>query len=267
MRAGIPGDVEGLISRGVRDRRVDVRRSPTRNHAKSPSTVSWLTAETVGTFILTLVSAGADVIDAASGGGIGHVGRYLAPGFVLVALIFSLGGVSGAHINPAVTLAFVVRGVFPIRRAFAYWGCQLAGGSLAGLALVAVFGSLAHHGVSHMTLALSPITGAAAEAMLTAILVLIILGTSEEKAIVGKNAALAVGFTVTALGLFASPLSGASMNPARSLGPAIATLTFTDWWLYVVGPIAGALIATGIVQVLYGPPSYDEQKAAYGKRQ
>jgi aquaporin Z len=95
--------------------------------------------------------------------------------------------------------------------------------------------------------------------------VTIILGTSEEKAVVGKNAAIAVGFTVGACGLFASPLTGASMNPARSIGPALATLTFTDLWLYIVGPVAGALLATAIVQAIYGSPTGSEREAAHGK--
>jgi aquaporin Z len=244
--------VEGLIARVVRDQGIDVRR---------------LAAETVGIFILTLVAAGADVVDAVTAGGIGHVARYLAPGFVVAALIFSLSGISGAHINPAVTLAFVARGVFPIPLALAYWSAQFAGAIVAGLALLAMFGPSAQHGVSRMSLALPPLAGVASEAMLTAILVFVILGTSEEKAIVGKNAALAIGFTVAALGLFASPISGASMNPARTLGPAIATLTFTNWWLYLVGPSAGALIATGIVYCIYGRPTAAEQEAAHGKKQ
>ena len=233
----------------------------------APSTLAQcLAAEAAGTFVLTLVAAGADVVDAATGGGIGHPARYLAPGLVLVALIFSLSGVSGAHINPAVTFAFVVRGVFPVPRAFAYVVTQFAGAVAAGAALLIVFGPLARHGVSRMELPLAPAVGAGSEAVLTAILVLVILGTSEQKAVVGKNAAIAVGFTVAALGLFASPVSGASMNPARSLGPAIATLSFENWWLYLVGPITGALIGCGIVHLIYGAPTPNEREAALGKK-
>ncbi|MEA2785242.1 MAG: aquaporin [Candidatus Eremiobacteraeota bacterium] len=236
-----------------------------KGNPRPPALAQCLAAEATGTFVLTLVAAGADVLDAATQGGIGHPARYLAPGLVLIALIFSLSGISGAHINPAVTFAFVVRGVFPISRAFAYWGTQFAGAAAAGAALLVLFGPLARHGVSRMTLPLAPAAGAASEALLTAILVLVILGTSEQKAVVGKNAALAVGFTVAALGLFASPVSGASMNPARSLGPAVATLSFENWWLYLAGPIAGALIGCGIVNAIYGAPTSDEQEAAAGQ--
>jgi len=255
-----------LTSRAPRDRVGDEGRQVA-DERRPPSLAQCLVAESVGTFILTLVAAGADVLDAVTAGDIGHVARYLAPGLVLVALIFSLSGISGAHINPAVTLAFVVRGVFPIGRALAFWASQFAGAIIAGLALFALFGPVAQHGATRITIGLSPLAGAATEMVLTAILVLVILGTSEQPAVVGKNAAIAVGFTVAALGLFASPISGASMNPARSLGPAIATLQFTDWWLYVVGPLVGALVATGLVFAIYGPPSPASRKAAFGKHQ
>jgi aquaporin Z len=231
---------------------------------RAPSLLSKFTAETAGTFVLTLVAAGADVLDAVTGGTIGHAARYLAPGLILVALIFAFSGISGAHFNPAVTLAFVARGVFPAGRAVAYVAFQFAGAVLAGGALAAVFGAAASHGATRMELPLSPAAGLATEAVLTAILVTIILGTSEERAIVGKNAALAVGFTVAACGLFASPISGASMNPARSFGPMLATLTFTDWWIYIAGPCVGALFAVGIVQLVYGSPNRAERDAADG---
>jgi aquaporin Z len=230
-----------------------------------PRLAQCLAAEAVGTFVLTLVAAGADVVDAATSGAIGHPARYLAPGLVLTALIFSLSGVSGAHINPAVTFAFALRRVFPIPRAFAYVVTQFAGAAAAGAALLVVFGPLARHGVPRMSLPLAPVAGFAAECVLTAILVLVILGTSEQKAVVGKNAAIAVGFTVAGLGLFESPVSGASMNPARSLGPALATLSFENWWLYLAGPIVGAAIGCGIVLLIYGSPTRSEQEAARGK--
>jgi aquaporin Z len=233
---------------------------------KKPSLRQRFAGEVCGAFALTLVAAGADVTDAATGGVVGHTARYLAPGLVLVALIFSLAGVSGAHLNPAVTLAFVVRGVFPARRAAAYVACQLAGGVLAGLALRAVFGALAARGANHVGLQLPASTGALAEVLFTAILVFVILATCEEEAVVGKNAAIAVGFTVAALGLFGSPISGASMNPARSLGPALATATFADWWVYLAGPVVGALVGVGAVHLIFGSATSRERQAAHGKR-
>jgi MIP family channel proteins len=229
-------------------------------------TAGRLGAEMLGTFVLTLVAAGADGVDALTHGTLGHASRYLAPGFIVTALIWSFSGVSGAHINPAVTLAFVVRGVFSLGRAAAYWASQLIGATLAGLALVAVLGPSASQGVNHVMAGLSPLAAVATEALLTAILITIVLGTSEQEAVVGKNAAIAVGFTVAACGLVAAPLTGASMNPARSLGPAIATGTWTQWWVYLVGPAIGALAAATLVQGIYGDATYAERKAAHGKQ-
>ena len=223
-----------------------------------------LAAEAFGTFVLTLVAAGADVADAASGGGIGHTARYLAPGLVLVALIFSLSGISGAHLNPAVTLAFVARRAFPLRRAPAYVACQIAGAIGAGLVLRLAFGAVAARGATHVGLSLPPLAGAFAEAICTAVLVFVILATSEERAVVGKNAALAVGFTVAAIGLFESPVSGASMNPARSLGPAIATASFGEWWVYVAGPFAGAAVGVVLIRAILGSATAREREAAHG---
>ena len=256
--------MKGLTARRARDQHENGS-SAAPQARKAPSIASRLTAEVAGTFILTLVAAGADVVDGVTAGTIGHAARYLAPGLVLVALIFAFSGISGAHFNPAVTLAFVVRRVFPIRLALVYWLCQLAGAVAAGLALVAVFGAQAHYGVTRIGLEISPLAAFGVETVLTAILVTVILGTCEEEAVVGKNAAIAVGFTVAACGLFSSPLTGASMNPARSLGPALATQTFTDWWLYVAGPLAGALLATALVQIVYGSATPAEHKAAHGK--
>lgn len=229
-----------------------------------PSFAQRLAAEAAGTYVLTLIAAGADVLDGITAGGIGHTARYLAPGLVVTALIFTLSGVSGAHINPAVTLAFFARRDISLRDTLAYWAVQLAGALAAGLTLRALFGTAARYGATKMSLALPPADGLAIEAIFTAILVLVILGTLEQKAVVGKNAAIAVGFTIAALGLCASPVSGASMNPARSLGPMIASLSFTDWWIYLAGPVLGALGACALVQAIYGPPSDGEHEAAHG---
>lgn len=260
--------MEALLARAAPDRgAVGGHGAPQRASAdRAPPTLAQrLAAEAVGTFVLTLIAAGADVLDGITAGGIGHTARYLAPGLMVTALIFTLSGVSGAHINPAVTLAFFARRVFSLRDTCAYWLVQLAGATAAALTLRAMFGERAHYGATRMNLDLPPADGLAIEAIFTAILVLVILGTSEQKAVVGKNAAIAVGFTIAALGLCASPVSGASMNPARSLGPMIATLHFTDWWIYLAGPIAGALLACLVVQLIYGSPTDGEHEAAHGK--
>jgi len=211
-----------------------------------------LLAECTGTFVLTTVAAGGDVIDVVSGGQIGHVGKYLASGLILTGLIYSLSGMSGAHFNPAVTLAFALRGSFPWGRAAAYWLSQLVGAILAG-GLLAAFFSVANlaKGASAPTL-LSPLGMTLWEAVLAFILVSVILATTDERAVVGKNAAIAIGFTIAVLGLFSSPVSGASMNPARSLGPMIVAFSFDRWWCYVLGPLLGAIVAAGVVRLIHG---------------
>lgn len=232
-----------------------------------PSEVQRLCAEFVGTFFLTLVAAGADIIDSKSGGTIGHVARYFAPGLLVTAMIWSISAISGAHINPAVTFAFVVRRCFPIGRAIGYWIVQFAGGICAALALSAFFGAAIGNGVTEPGLGMTRLDAATWEALLTLLLVMVILGTSEEEAVVGKNAALAVGFTVALCGLFSSPLTGASMNPARSFGPALVSGRLSDLWVYFAGPLAGSLAAAGLAFIVHGPPRRSEREAAHGKHQ
>jgi aquaporin Z len=232
---------------------------------RRPPLSSRLLAEMIGTLILTFVAAGGDVVDAVSGSQIGHAARYLAPGLIVIALIYATSGISGAHINPAVTLAFLVRRSFPFRRAVLYWLVQLVGAVTAGLLLRMFFGATLSHGVTRPGIGMTPLAAAGWECALTMVLVLVILGTSEQQAVVGKNAAMAVGFTVATCGLFSSPVSGASMNPARSLGPAVASLDFSSIWVYLVGPIAGACLAAGLVQLIYGSPTRGEREAAHGK--
>lgn len=230
-----------------------------------PTETQRLAAEFAGTFVLTLVAAGADAIDARSGGEIGHTARYLAPGLIVTALIWSLSAVSGAHVNPAVTLAFVVRRSFPVVRAVGYWTVQFGGGIAAAFVLRAFFDGAVARGVTVPGPGMGSVATSAWEALLTFVLVLIILGTSEEEAVVGKNAALAVGLTVAACGLFSSPISGASMNPARSLGPALVAGQFGDLWIYIVGPIIGALAAALVATTIHGPAGESERRAAHGK--
>ena len=223
-----------------------------------------LAAEAAGTFFLTFVAVGADVVDAASGGEVGHVGRYLAPGFIVTAMIYSLSGVSGAHINPAVTLAFAIRRTITAGRAALYVVAQLVGATCAALAVAAMFPMQFAHGVSQTRVGAPATTMLAWETTLTLLLVFVILSTAEEQVLVGKNAAIAIGFTVAACGLFSSPVSGASMNPARSIGPAVASGDFSAVWIYVLGPCVGASLATFLVRAIHGMPSEDEARAARG---
>ncbi|MGZ3497830.1 MAG: MIP/aquaporin family protein [Vulcanimicrobiaceae bacterium] len=232
--------------------------------SRPPSVPQKLTAEFIGTFALTLVAAGADIFDALPNQAIGHVARYLAPGLLIVALIWALSGISGAHVNPVVTLAFVARRVFPIRLAVFYWMVQLLGAICAALVLRAFFKESIAFGVTKPGASFTAFEACVWEALLTFFLVFVILATAEQEAIVGKNAALAVGFTVALCGLFSSPLSGASMNPARSLGPQIVAGELQFAWIYLAGPALGALAATVAVRYLVGPPRHGSRKAATG---
>ncbi len=222
-------------------------------------------AEFTGTFFLTLVAAGADVVETASHGELGHTSHYLAPGFVVAAMIWSISGVSGAHLNPAVTFAFVLRKTFPLSRAVVYWVVQFAGALAAAATLRGFFGDLIRAGASAPGAGIADWAAVAWEAILTLLLLLVILGTAENEAVVGKNAALAVGLTVALCGLFSSPISGASMNPARSLGPQLVAGVTDHCWIYLLGPLLGVFASLGLGWVLFGPPRLSEREAAHGK--
>ena len=221
-----------------------------------------LFAELLGTFALTFVAAGADVVAASSGGKVSEAARVVAPGLLVLALIYAIGDVSGAHFNPAVSLAFALRGSFPWTRLPAYWLLQLGGAIAAALLLRQLFGdvgqlgaTLPHHGAS---------ASFVMELLLTWLLVTVILGTATRARLIGPDAALAVGATIALDGLFAAPISGASMNPARSLGPALVGGFMQDWWIYVVAPCAGAALAAACCWLLHGPQKDGEQEAAEG---
>jgi aquaporin Z len=211
-------------------------------------------AELLGTFFLVLAAAGGGMVNARFGGHVtGSAALVVAPALTVVAIILFMGAVSGAHLNPAVSLAFAMRGNFPWKRVPAYIAAQAAGAVLATLLLWALVGK---HGGAGLTLPGAGIsTGTAMiwEAVLTAGLVSVILGTASGAQQVGSFAAIGVGSYIALAGLWASPVSGASMNPARSLGPALVLGDWTSWWAYLIGPVAGALIAVGIAYILRGP--------------
>jgi aquaporin Z len=222
----------------------------------------YVSAELLGTFALTLVAAGGEVIAAISHGEVSPAARVVAPGLLVLALIYAYGNVSGAHFNPAVTLAFAARGDFPWRRVPGYWLAQFAGALLAALFLRGLFGTVAHLGA---TLPHFGVTASLTmEIVLSCLLITVILGTSTRHRVVGPDAALGVGATIALCGLFAGPVSGASMNPARSLGPAAVSGALQDAWIYLVGPAAGSLLAVGIAWVLHGRPNPAEVEAAMG---
>ncbi len=232
---------------------------------KQPTLAAKLGAELLGTFILTFTAAGADIVDQLYPSGIGHVARYTAPGIAVMAMIWALSGISGAHINPAVSLAFFFRRMFGGALVAPYIVAQLAGATIAALLLRVIFLGDISLGITKAQLPFNDIQAFAMEVALTAILVFTILGTAEQKPVVGKNAALAVGGIVAMCGLAFSPLSGASMNPARSLGPMIASLDFTHALTYIVAPIIGAAIAAALCRFVYGGVTAEARESAEGK--
>jgi aquaporin Z len=224
-----------------------------------------LIIEFLGTLILVTVAAGAGVINHYAGGNaISRAAAVIAPGAVVMAMIYAWGPLSGLHINPAVTFAFTARGVFPTKWVLPYWVVQLGGAICAALFLQVMFGDAAAGGNYPIATPGGTWKSLVMEAVLTAILASIILNTATGHRSIGHNAAIAVGSTVALLGLFASPISGASMNPARSLGPDIVSTDYTGWWVYVLGPVIGAAIAVIIIGLVRGLPDRQEREAAEG---
>ncbi len=211
-----------------------------------------LFSELLGTFFLVLVGAGGAVVGAQSGGAICRAAAVTAPGLMVMAIILFMGAVSGAHLNPAVSIAFAVRGDFPWRRVPGYIVVQLLGSTLACLFLWVALGKLGMLGATEPGPGITDMQAMLFEMVLTVGLVSTILGTASGAQSVGVFGALGVGGYIILAGLWSSPISGASMNPARSFGPDMAMLDFAHYWPYVVGPIAGALIAVGISWILRG---------------
>lgn len=210
-----------------------------------------LFSELLGTFMLVLVAAGGGLLHGE--GQISLAAAVVAPGLMVMAIILSMGAVSGAHLNPVVSLAFALRGDFPWRRLPGYVLIQLVGATLACLFLYAVFGDVQHLGATLPGPGYADWQALLMEVALTGTLVSVILGTASAAQNVGAIAALGVGGYIALAGLWSAPVSGASMNPARSFGPALVSGDFSSYWVYVLGPIAGALIAVASAYVLRGP--------------
>jgi aquaporin Z len=224
-----------------------------------------LIIEFLGTFMLVTVAAGAGVINHYVGGSpVSRAAAVIAPGALVMALIYAWGPLSGLHINPAVTFAFTGRGVFPRTWVLPYWLAQFAGAIGGALFLQLVFGNVSAGGNYPIASPGGEWRSLVMEIVLTTILVSVILNTATGSRSIGHNAAIAVGATVALLGLFASPISGASMNPARTLGPDIVSGDFTGWWVYVVGDIVGAAIAVVLIILVRGMPRQAEREAAEG---
>ncbi|HZO87066.1 MAG TPA: aquaporin [Chthonomonadaceae bacterium] len=239
--------------------------APVKDRHDEPELWRSLCAELFGTFVLTFVAAGGEVIGAVSHGQVSEAAKAVAPGLAIMALIYALGDTSGMHINPAVTLGFALRGAFPWRRAPGYWLVQITGAVLAALLLLGLFGPAKHVGatIPHQGV----LIGLVMEFVLTCFLLTAILGTATRYSSVGPNAAIAVGGTIALCGLFAGPISGASMNPARSLGPAIVGGAMDTVWIYVVGPCAAGALMSALMNVLHTQRDPKEGEAAKGKDQ
>jgi aquaporin Z len=212
-----------------------------------------LFSELLGTFLLVLVAAGGPMVNARFGGSaISSSALVVAPGMMVLAIILFMGAVSGAHLNPGVTIAFTLRGDFPLRRVPMYLVAQFAGAVLATLVLVGLVGKQGTAGLTLPGSGISNVVAMAWEAVLTAGLVSVILGTASGAQQIGGMAAIAVGSYIALAGLVGAPVSGVSMNTARSLGPALVLEDWTSWWVYLAGPLIGAIIAVGFAQILRG---------------
>ncbi len=212
-----------------------------------------LFAELLGTFLLVLVAAGGGMMGRAFPGTVGRSAAVVAPGLMVMAIILFMGKVSGAHLNPAASLGFALRGDFRWRRVPGYITVQLAGAVLAAWFLQSVIHVSAHYGSTYPGPSSSSLDAMLMELVLTMGLVSVILGTASGAQQVGLFGAIGVGGYVALAGLWASPLSGASMNPARTFGPDLVGMDFAHYWVYVVGPAAGTVLAVGIAWVLRGP--------------
>lgn len=212
-------------------------------------------AETWGTFLLVLTAAGGGVVAAKSGGAVTPGMQAAAPGLMVMAIIYFMGTVSGAHLNPAVTLAFAVRGNFPWRRVPGYVLAQMLGSVAAVGFLHALFGAAGKLGATLPGSDISCGTALAIEVVLTAGLVNVVLGTASGARNIGSNGAIAVGGYIVLAGLWAAPISGASMNPVRSFAPDLVRGDLSSTWIYVIGPVLGALIGVVFEWILKGRPT------------
>jgi aquaporin NIP len=208
-------------------------------------------AEGLAAFALVFAGCGAVVANVRYDEALGAVGISLVFGLIIMVMVYATGHLSGAHINPAVTIAFTLSRHFPARDAAGYIAAQLAGAAAGALLLLAVWpdqpGELG---------ATVPSVGAGSafvyEAILTAILMFVIMAVATDTRAVGPAAAIAIGGTVGLDALFGGPVTGASMNPARTFGPALAAGEWQDFWLYVLGPVTGAALGALAYQVVRG---------------
>ena len=219
-------------------------------------------AEFMGTYALTFTSACAVMVATISNHELDYIARVAAPGLMVMAMIYTFGHISGAHINAAVTVGFALRGAFAWLRVPGYLIAQCLGSLVAAFTLYQLFGNVEHLGatIPHHGILQSVVL----EAVLTTFLVTVVVGTATDGKIVGHNAGIAVGGTVALCGMIGAPISGASMNPALSFGPSLLSGNFGTYWVYVLGPLTGTLLAVGLNFLTQGEASAQEQEAASG---
>ncbi|MGO8993873.1 MAG: MIP/aquaporin family protein [Polyangiaceae bacterium] len=258
MRAGT-GDIATSASAARM-----LRSTPAPDFLKAAHEWRRLFAEAWGTFLLVVVASGAGVIGMQSGGAITLSMKVVAPGMMVMAIIYFMGSVSGAHLNPAVTLAFAARRNFPWRRVPGYIVAQCAGGMAASCFLRAMFGNIARLGATMPGPGVSDVQALVMEVLLTTGLVSTILGTASGARNIGPNGAVAIGAYIALAGLWAAPVSGASMNPVRSMAPDLVRGDLKTDWIYIAGPLIGAGIAVGFEWILKGKATEAGTRAAEG---
>lgn len=224
-----------------------------------------LFAEGWGTFLLVAAAAGGAIGAETSPDKVSYGMAVAAPGLTVMVVIYMLGDVSGAHLNPAVTLAFALRRNFPWRRAPGYIVAQIVGAIAAVGFLRMIFGLVGNLGATTPVSSISDVKALMVETVLTTGLVATILGSAAGARNVGPNAAIAVGGYIVLAGFWAGPLTGAAMNPARALAPDLVRGEFRSTWIYVAGPLIGAFVAVGVEWILKGPPTSHGAKAAQGE--
>jgi MIP family channel proteins len=208
-----------------------------------------LIAELIGTFALVFAGCGAIMVDEKTSA-LGHVGVAITFGLVIMAMIYAVGHVSGAHLNPAVTFSFAVSRHFPRRQVPLYWGAQLAGALIAATVLRGSLGNIANVGATFP----SGSDGQAFlwEAVMSFFLMFVIMAVATDTRATGEAAAIAIGGTVGLDAMFGGPITGASMNPARSLGPGIVTGDLHAIWIYLLAPMVGAALAALVYAFIRG---------------
>lgn len=240
--------------------------------AERPGLLRRALMEAIGTFALVSAGCGAIVTNATHHSSIGAVGVSLVFGLVIMVMVYAGGHLSGAHYNPSVTIAFTLARHFPARNALAYIAAQLAGASIAALLLLSAWPSKpAHLGATIPSVGSAP--ALAYEVVLTALLMFVITAVATDTRAVGAAAAIAIGGTVGLDALIGGPITGASMNPARSFGPALASGDWGSFWVYVLGPVIGAALGVFAYGLVRGPApaasssaSRNEEPASDGVR-